>query len=169
MKVTVVPAQITTIEDRIAGSLGLSQLMLLAVPIFGGAALYIILPPLMHGALYKIMAIILLAIICGILAIRIKGKIILFWLVIIFRYRWRPAFYIYNKNDLANREQYRQVKEDQAETKVVSKSGNYLHRPSLSIAELAKVQLLIENPATNLAFQTNKKGGINVLFSEIQE
>jgi hypothetical protein len=74
MKITVVPAQVTTVEDKIMGSLSLSQLMILLLPVFIGAALFVILPPAMGSALYKYILIGILAVICMILSIRIKGK-----------------------------------------------------------------------------------------------
>ena len=42
MRTTVVPAQVTTVEDKIAGNLGLSQLLLLTLPVFGGSALFLV-------------------------------------------------------------------------------------------------------------------------------
>src|SRR5665213_4365185 len=105
MKVTVVPAQVTTVEDRIAGRLGLSQLLLLAAPIFGGSALYIILPPAMNSSAYKLVIIITLMLICSTMAIRIKGKIVLLWLIVILRYRLRPSYYVFNKNAVNGRDQ----------------------------------------------------------------
>ena len=77
MKVTIVPAQVTTVEDRIAGNLGLSQLLLLTTPVFSGSLLYVVLPPVFHGAIYKLVLIVALFIICSLMAIRIKGKILL--------------------------------------------------------------------------------------------
>jgi len=53
MKVTVVPAQVTTVEDRIVGSLGFSQLVLIVTPVFIAAALFAVLPPAMGSAVYK--------------------------------------------------------------------------------------------------------------------
>src|SRR5665213_3181374 len=93
MKVTVVPAQVTTVEDRIAGRLGLSQIMLLITPIFVGSALYAVLPPLMNSSPYKLVIIITIMLICSSLAIRIKGKILLLWLIVVLRYRLRPSYY----------------------------------------------------------------------------
>lgn len=68
MKVTVVPAQVTTVEDHVAGSLGFSQLILFAIPVFGGALLYAILPPSMEYCLYKIIVIAFLAVLSCIMA-----------------------------------------------------------------------------------------------------
>jgi len=106
MKSTVVPAQVTAVEDRILGSLGFSQLMLLIVPIFIGAGFYVILPPFMGGSLYKTILMSIVTLIFCTLAIRIKGKIVALWLIVIVRYNLRPKFYLFNKNTTALREQY---------------------------------------------------------------
>ena len=50
---TVVPAQVTTVEDRIIGNLGFSQILLLIVPVFASAFIFGLFPPFMGGALYK--------------------------------------------------------------------------------------------------------------------
>jgi len=167
MKVTVVPAQVTTVEDRIAGNLGLSQLLLLAVPVFGSSALYIILPPIMHGAAYKYAVMLLSLLICSLLAIRIKGKILLFWLAIILRYNLRPRFYVFNKLSLHGREQYDHaviVNEDEfSEVLKVAKKPL-----SLSTAEVVKLEGLLDNPDANLSFE-NRKGGLYVRITEIKQ
>ena len=41
MKMTVVPAQVTTVEDRIIGNLGFSQILLLIVPVFAAAGIFL--------------------------------------------------------------------------------------------------------------------------------
>ena len=53
MKMTVVPAQVTTVEDRIIGSLGFSQILLLVIPIFVSAGVFALVPPFMGSAIYK--------------------------------------------------------------------------------------------------------------------
>ena len=73
MKVTVVPAQVTTVEDRISGNLSMSQIALFAIPIFCGSLLYAVLPPSMEVSLYKLIAIGILSLLSCQLAIRIKG------------------------------------------------------------------------------------------------
>ena len=73
MRSTVVPAQVTTVEDRIMGNLGFSQLALLVLPVFIAAAIFAGLPPVMHGSLYKYVASVVVALIMGFLAVRIKG------------------------------------------------------------------------------------------------
>jgi hypothetical protein len=167
MKVTVVPAQVTTIEDRIAGRLGLSQLLLLAVPVFGGSALYIILPPNMHSAPYKLVVMVTLLMVCSLLAIRIKGKILLLWLVVILRYNLRPRYYVYNKNSLASRELEQKLPVEAAseENKAPAKR---IRLPSLAPADIVRLQSILENPAANLSFKTGK-GGLHVLITEVKE
>ena len=53
MRTTVVPAQVTTVEDRIIGKLGFSQIVLLMIPVFLSAGIFTLLPSAMNGALYK--------------------------------------------------------------------------------------------------------------------
>ena len=169
MKVTVVPAQVTTVEDRIAGRLGLSQIMLLITPIFVGSALYAVLPPLMNSSPYKLVIIITIMLICSSLAIRIKGKILLLWLIVVLRYRLRPSYYVFNKNSLAGRQQYNSLSikdEDEAKEKVTRPR---LIIPSLSAKELVEVQSLINNPAANIMYRATKKGGLNVFITEVKE
>jgi hypothetical protein len=168
MKTTIVPAQITTVEDRIAGNLGLNQLLLLSVPVFGGCALYIVLPPTMHASLYKFFVIAVMAAVCGILSIRIKGKILLLWIVVIGRYNLRPRYYLFNKNNLVNREQSEPVKvEDETETEVKPVKRRRLS--PLSFSDTARLQSILENPASNLTFTSSKKGGLRVLITEVKD
>ena len=169
MKVTVVPAQVTTVEDRIAGRLGLSQIMLLITPIFVGSALYVILPPVMNSSPYKLTIIIALMLACSVLAIRIKGKILLLWLIVILRYRMRPGYYVFNKNSLAGRQQYNNAEA----TDETDSEEQTVHRrrviPLITPAELIEVQALMNNPAANIMYATTKKGGLNVLITEVKE
>src|SRR6266487_1064357 len=98
MKSSIVPAQITTVEDKVAGNLSLSQLLLLAAPVFIGSAIYIIFPPSLGAAAYKLAIVTIIGVIFGLLAIRIKGRIMLLWVITIARYNLRPRHYIYDKN-----------------------------------------------------------------------
>lgn len=169
MKVTVVPAQVTTVEDRIIGSLGFSQMLLLIVPVFVGAALFAILPPAMGGSVYKYTIMGILALVCCILAIRIKGKILAFWLITILRYNLRPKFYVFNKNTTALREQYESKHAELEENSLTVKTRTTISVPKLEFHEAVKVYATIDNPAAKLRFETTKKGGLNVRLTEIEE
>lgn len=170
MKMTVVPAQVTTVEDRIIGNLGFSQILLLVIPIFLCAGVFTLVPPFMGGALYKYVAMGVAVLIFCILAIRIKGKIVALWIVTLLRYNIRPKYYIFNKNVTALRENYQlsigqQESENTATTIPIKKAP--IHR--LDIPATARVLATIENPAARVRFETGKKGNLHVRFTEIED
>lgn len=169
MKATVVPAQVTTIEDRIMGNLGFSQLALFVVPVFVGAGLFIILPPVMHGSPYKYLVAILIGVICDVLAIRIKGKIILLWLVTILRYNLRPKYYLFKKNTVMYREDYQARKPDAPTEINKQRAKEIIHIPKLSFHDAAYVLNTINNPDSKLRFEMTKKGGLNVRLTEVED
>ena len=170
MKMTVVPAQVTTVEDRIIGNLGFSQILLLIVPVFAAAGIFLLLPPFMGGALYKYVIMGVVALLFSLLSIRIKGKILASWLVTILRYNLRPKYYLFNKNVTTNREEYYskiptpEIKES-TEKKPVKKST----LRQLDIPTTARILATIENPATNFRLETGKKGNLHVRFTEIED
>lgn len=168
MRSTVVPAQVTTVEDRIAGSLGLSQLLLLTVPVFGGSALFVGLPPFFSYAVYKVVIIVCFAVLCGLLAIRVKGKILLQWLIAIIRYNSRPRYYVYDKNDAHMRDVTPKIKTEEIQKKTVPKKTILQKLPQLSTAELVKIEDIIANPQANLHFTTNRKGELSVHITEVK-
>jgi hypothetical protein len=168
MKFTVVPAQVTTVEDRIAGNLSVIQMALLSLPVFGGSFLFAVLPPFMDGALYKYILLGLLVVVSGLLAIRIKGKILLSWLLIIARYNLRPSLYVYDKRTLYGREVIRATIRNKEAVK--KKAKDYKAKlPSVSAADAARIMKLIGHPTANLRFEVSKKGGLNVRYTQIED
>jgi hypothetical protein len=168
VKTTIVPAQITTIEDRIAGNLGLSQLLLLSMPVFMGGAIYICLPPTMHNAAYKLSVISILSIACCILSIRIKGKILLIWLIVILRYNFRPRHYVFNKNTLTGRDAFDNRNAPAKKNEKVPKVVKHKRQTLLNTQEIVNLHNILENPAANLTFK-NTKGDLHVLITEIEK
>ena len=169
MRSTVVPAQVTTVEDRIMGNLGFSQLALLVLPVFVAAGIFIILPPVMHGSVYKYVIAITVMVLVGILAIRIKGKIILLWLITILRYNLRPKHYIFNKNTAVLRDDpspHAQAKEDKV--KLVAKQ-DATTLPRLALHDATRVLETIQRQNSNLRFEMTKKGGLRVRFTEVEK
>lgn len=169
MKVTVVPAQVTTVEDRVAGNLSFSQLILLAIPVFGGSLLYAILPPFMGAGMYKIIFITIFTLICIILAVRIKGKIVLLWLITLLRYRLRPRRYVFNKNTSVSREDYPVVPDIAETASKVAKEEKRVAIPLLGLSEKAYLYDMLNDPIGRLRFDITKKGGINVSIPEAKE
>ena len=102
MRVSVIPAQITTVEDRIAGNLNLTQILLLAVPIFISAVIYFILPPLGKFSIYKLILIIFISAICALLALRINSHLVIDILKLRAKYELRPHVYVFKKQPLTH-------------------------------------------------------------------
>lgn len=168
MKVTVVPAQVTTVEDRITGNLSVSQIVLFAIPVFGGSLLYAALPPVMEFHLYKLILIGIVALLTGLLAIRIKGKIVLMWVLILLRYHSRPRLYLFNKNTSAYREDYHELPKEVA-VKTTAKERTPIALPKLGVQEKAYIYATLDDPISRLRFETTKKGGLHVRITEAQE
>ena len=170
MKMTVVPAQVTTVEDRIIGNLGFSQILLLIVPVFAAAGIFLLLPPFMGGALYKYVIMGIVALLFGLLSIRIKGKILASWLVTILRYNLRPKYYLFNKNVTTGRDEYHgkavapEAKEATEKKPVKKTSLNQLDIPTT-----ARILATIENPSANFRIEPGKKGNLHVRFTEIED
>ena len=169
MKTTTVPAQVTTVEDRLAGNLSLSQLLLLVCPVFVSCAIYVVFPPFLKISIVKVTMSVSLFIFFGIMAIRIKGKIVFQWLVLVLRYRNRPRYYLYNKNDSIFRQQ---VVDSAKSTKPVQspeiKKPNILPLIDLATPEIARLETAIADPRSNFNFRQNRKGVLSVHITEIQ-
>lgn len=165
MKTTVVPAQVTTVEDRIIGRLGFSQILLLIIPVFFSAGTFALLPPMLEGVLYKYILMAIVLIICIILSIRIRGRIMALWLIMILRYNARSKYYVCNKNTIVLREQYSTAK--QIEDSVELAPEVKYHTPDLAIADSVTVRRIIDNPAAKMRFETDKKGGLHVRLTEV--
>lgn len=168
MKVTVVPAQVTTVEDRVAGNLSFSQLILLAFPVFGGSLLYAVLPPFMGASLYKIVIVCVVAVLSAALAIRFKGKIVLFWLIVLLHYRLRPRIYVSNRNTATARADYPAVA---IATEFSTQTGSEKPHAHKALIESEKVYLMetLNDPMHHLAIELTKKGGFNVRITEAKE
>lgn len=160
MKATVVPAQVTTVEDRIAGSLSMSQILLLSVPIFLGSFLYMILPPGMHGAIYKYFLLGLLTFVCCILAIRVKGTIVLLWLVILGKYFGRPRRYSFMKRSLVGRPTEAKITSEELSSEVTDLSTEHIPE-RLTDRARHEIEHLLAAEYENLVL-TTKKGGLYV-------
>lgn len=171
MKITIVPAQITTIEDKVAGNLSLAQLVLLVTPVFLSGLLYAIAPPSFGMAIYKIVVMSLIFVVIGSLAIKIRGHLLVNWFVILIRYNLRPQYYVFRKSD-----NYLRDNDAPKTTKVKSKikKKNGVSKlvtdsiPSIAIHDKARLEVMMANPQAKLAFKISRKGGLNVYITEIK-
>lgn len=170
MRTRVIPAQITTVEDKIAGNLNLTQILLLMAPVFWTAISYAVLPPAMHLAWYKLPLFVVVLLICLTLSIRIKNKVVINWLAVLLRYNLRPRYYVFNKNDFYLRALDLPVFEKSMKkhtAKVLLKQK--AKKPSLAVRDLIKLEGIFANPRYTFSLKSGKKGGLYVAFEQIQK
>lgn len=172
MRTTVIPAQITTIEDKIAGNLNLTQILILMVPIFWTTIVYALLSPRMKLMWYKFPLVLIVLFICLTLSLRIKGKVVLNWLIVVLKFNIRPKFYLFNKNDTYQRVidlpvfPKKQIKLPAIKT---AKKEAVKPTPNFNISDFAKLENFIKNPKYSLSFKSAKKGGVDVAFEQIKK
>lgn len=167
MKTTVVPAQITSVEDRIAGSMTFPQIVLLIVPLLIGTLIYVCMPTRVHLSIIKIILISLQFIFFALMAVRFRGKIIAEWLIIYIRFTSRPRRYIFTKNDISARdvgivqsENHKDLEQQKPKHKIV---------PSIVSPNNTGVGSLLDNPGLTVSFKLAKKGGLDVSLKPIKQ
>lgn len=170
MRTTIIPAQITTVEDTIAGNLNLTQILILMVPIFWTAIVYTLLPVSMNLNWYKIALMLVVLIACLILSLRVKGKLVLHWLALLLTYNLRPKYYLINKNDSYLRNLYlpalREKTPVYSPKTAIDKTKQT--QPKFDVNKLLALDHFLENGNYSISYKTEKKGGINVAFREIK-
>lgn len=162
MKTTVVPAQITTVEDKIAGSLNFIQIMLLIASLIIGAAIYGVVPPRIHLTTIKLILIAFEFSVLGGMAIRIKGKILAEWLIVILRFRLRPRIYVFTKNDLFARNIIAIGREEKTE-RSMTKSYETTNDKKKEIGN----DRYFDDSDISITVRPSKKGGLDVSLREI--
>lgn len=168
MKTAIVPAQVTTVEDKIAGNLSFTQVLLMTAPVFLSGAVFAFLPPFMSLSGYKLVVCIIIATAFISLAIRIKGKIVLVWMGVIGRYRLRPRLYLYDKNDLYLRLVL--IERKKRVSKSVKQTTTAKPREPITIPTqtLARIENIVNDPRAKLEFKATRKGGLRVHIQEIK-
>lgn len=165
MKTTIIPAQITSVEDKIAGSLSFSQILLLIAALFIATAIYAIVPKTFHLSISKVLLIFLVSGITMVLAIRIKGKVLFQWISIIATFWFRPRRYAFNKNDTLYRNILREEKIRKVKAHAVKTQKSKLEN-TVSIADRKSLEDILSNPEQNVRLAFSKKGGIRVSVSQ---
>ncbi len=158
MKTSIIPAQITTVEDRIAANLNFKQLVLLAVPLFVVAFTFLVLPPISKFSLYKLVLSMIVSLPAS-LAIRIKDTILLDVIILQARYFMRPKIYVYKRQLMP--------KEIEAFTPTLYEKPKTKRSPRFSdIPQSAryKSQKLLTDKGYKVVF-SSKSGGLNVKVS----
>ncbi|GAC1502861.1 MAG: hypothetical protein NVS1B10_07750 [Candidatus Saccharimonadales bacterium] len=168
MKTVFVPAQMTTIEDKIAGNLNLSQLLLLVSPILINLLLYVLLPKQLKLTFYKLLLMFFITLVCFGLAIRIKNKLVLNWLLIARRYCSSPRYFLFDKNNLYLR--HREFATNPSTNNLNETKPRVVtsELSRLSTEESIKLRAILEDPKTSLGFRLNRGGKLNVSVTEIE-
>ena len=168
MKTTVVPAQITTDEDKVAGNLSLTQMVLLAAAILASFGLYIVMSPHMGFSFVKVFVCLGVLVFGASLALRYRGRILAQWIILIAHYYSRPGMYVYNKNDKYLRDANHTALEAHEEPQHKA-APQVLEKPkTLPAHQIFQLERVIATPETQLAFQTTKKGDVYVHITEIK-
>jgi hypothetical protein len=99
----------------------------------------------------------------GLLALRIKGRIVAEWLIIYLRFKLRPRIYVFTKNDLFARE-------PMAEPIVLAKEKAPVMTTRRVKSAKAKRSIiknpLTLSPASIISIKPSKKGGLDVVYRE---
>ena len=158
MRTSIIPAQITTVEDKIAGSLNMTQILIMMFPVLWTALVYIFLFPTMKLTSFKLVLIIFATATSGILALRIKDKIVAEWLGGLLKYRLRPKYYLFNKNDLTNRTiDIPELPVEQIMVKKKVDKSVQTKNFDLDIFDQVKLEHLINSGKVALHYQLSKK------------
>ena len=158
MRTTIIPAQITTVEDKIVGSLNMTQILILMFPVLWTAIIYILFAPTMKLAVYKLGLIGIVTLICLILVIRIKDKIIAEWLGVVLRYHFRPRFWLYNKNDSTNRIiDVPDIPDITLTPRKAVKKSAIKQKSEIDVADLVKLEQLISSGKVAVRYQFENK------------
>lgn len=157
MRTTIIPAQITTVEDKIAGSLNMTQILLLITPILVDALIYVALYPKSKINIYKSILMLIITAFLFLLALRIKGKIILMWLTVLIIYQLRPKYYLFNKNSLYQRETDFMVSESKNNKSVKKEKLIKTKNLDLSVIDLIKLEKIMNSNKLAVNFHFKDK------------
>ncbi len=167
MKRSIVPAQITTVEDRVLGNLTPYQAVLISLPLIFGVLFYAVLPPHFHLKLYKLCLIVGLELIGVILSIRVNDQMLIVWLMTRLRYNLRPRYYIYDKNDTYLRivPDLTPIKSEDTSTKKESKTTEM---QDVAVQDAVRIEEIMADERVNLRLKTSKNGRLHVIANEIK-
>lgn len=160
-----VPTQITTVEDKLVSSFTIRQFMLLAVPIAFFILILVLMPPRADIVAYKVIASGFVAFIAMPLAIKIRGKLLLDWLFIAFRYMSRPQYYVYDKNTSYLRDMGEKPKKVAAESKELTETRDLFASKMLPPKERLRLQSLVEQ-GLSVNIEVGKRGELHVVVTE---
>lgn len=159
MKTTIVPAQVTTVEDTIVGNLTLIQLILMSAPVFSSGAVYVILPPFLKLTLYKFILSVVIALPPIVLSLRFQGQIAFRLIRLALAYLIRPRIYLLLPS--LNSCYFCSEQIEEIEEKTEKKPEIIDQVKPLNNTELRELGEVLTDRTIN--FYANKKGGFNAV------
>jgi len=140
----------------------------LMVPVIWMAIVYTLFSPAMDIVWYKIPLVFVVTLVCGVLALRVKGKLVLEWAVLMVTFNLRPAYYVFNKNSTAQRSIDLPVSKKRPvfAFKKAEKKKATPTVPHIEISDLVRVEQLLQGRSFSL--RESKKGGFDVALEQIQ-
>ncbi len=163
MRTTVIPAQVTTLEDKIVGNLSFLQICFLMFPVLWSMVVFMLFPPTMSMTLYKLPIILVVSVISLLMAVRIKEKILFDWLLIILKFNLRPTYYVFTKNDTYLRTLDLPLKEEAvAAAHQIQEAPQPVAIPTASIRELVQLDSVMRKRKHPVSFKPDKKGALHV-------
>ncbi len=169
MKTSIVPAQVTTVEDKIAANMTVQQMVLLIAPFFFGFLIFVGLPPFIRVVPYKLAILLVLVLIFTVLAIRIRGKLVMEWAVIMLAYNLRPRYYVYDKNDAYLRSGLEDLPPQEPEAQDAPAPTAAVETKPMSTADRVKLEDIMANPDAKLHYKTDRKGAIRAYITEVKQ
>lgn len=161
MKSTIIPAQITSIEDTIAANLSLTQIILLILPVFVSAIIFSLFPPFIHISLYKLVIIVIVSVPLALLALRVKGQVLLKLIIVIAYYHARPRLYLLTK--------HQNLHIEQINLEIINKPKDMIDTPKrvskpvqVTPAQMVILGDVLENK--KVQFFTNGEGQLNAVI-----
>lgn len=163
---TVVPAQVMTVEDKIVGSLGMKQLILLGIGVIGSGCIFLMMVPTGKITALKLLVIIVLNIVttCG--AIRYKGELLLQWAAIGLAYMLRPRYWVYDKNTTYLRpvESADAPQTEIVPQEVAASTAEATHIPAVTIETQVQLNEFMSDPEKRVRF-VNTRGGMKIVYT----
>lgn len=159
MITTTVPAQITSVEDKIAANLSLLQVVLLVMPVCLATVLIIIFPPNLKISAYKVFLVCLVALTCGVFAIRWKNELVIHKFLRRMYFYKRPSIYL---STIAPRCNCNEAVEEDVEPRDSLDLKLLKKRPPLEPVQLASVTERFEK--NNKGFIADKEGNLNAII-----
>lgn len=163
MKTSIVPAQIMTVEDRIAANLSLTQMILLIIPVFFSALIFAVLPPFFKLDPLKLALAGLFALLPFGLAIRFRGEVVFKTLRTALTFWFRPRLYLLSRRpEICHCDQ---VVADPLEAEADKTNRGTNFQPATQPLDEAQTAELIKLlKARNISFLSNKQGKFSAII-----